>query len=58
MEKRFVGRRIELRAEWLSPILSFFLVSQMRELVAMESVVALTVFAYFDRSCLLLLVHL
>ena len=53
-----MGRRIELRTEWLSPILSPFLVSQMRELVAMESVVALTVFAYFDRSCLLLLVHL
>ena len=58
MEKRFVGRRIELRAEWLSPILSPFFVRQMRELVPMKSVVALTVFAYFDRFCLLLLVHL
>lgn len=58
MEKRIVGRRIELRAEWLSPILSPFLVSQMRELVPMKSVVALTAFSYFDRLCLLLLVHL
>lgn len=46
MEKRIVGRGINMKVDGSSSLLvCSFLVWQMRELVAMESVVALTVFA-------------